>query len=365
MSAAAVEAIDVTKSFHDVQAVKGVSLSVGEGQFFSLLGPSGCGKTTLLRMIAGFETPSTGAVYVGGKDMSGVPPHRRPVNMVFQSYALFPHLTVFDNVAFGMRVGKNRVPKAEIGDRVKEALSLVQLPHVAERYPRELSGGQQQRIAFARAIVNKPFVLLLDEPLSALDPRIRDEMQAELARFKKQLGITFIMVTHDQSEAFALSDQVAVFNAGRLEQVGSPQEIYEQPKSAFVADFIGQTNVLPGKVLESSANTLKVRLSDHVEVVAEARQDENFNAGDSCVVWIRTDDIAIASADAPTVADSINTISGTILHRSYQGYTREYFIEASGLKLIALIEEDIDENWQSGERVQVRIPYRLTNALRS
>jgi spermidine/putrescine transport system ATP-binding protein len=184
LSPSAVESVNVTKSFQDVQAVKGISLAVGEGQFFSLLGPSGCGKTTLLRMIAGFETPTTGQILVSGKDMAGVPPHKRPVNMVFQSYALFPHLTVFENVAFGLKVGK-KCPSADISERVKEALSLVRLPHVAERYPRELSGGQQQRIAFARAIVNKPFVLLLDEPLSALDPHIRQEMQAELARFKK------------------------------------------------------------------------------------------------------------------------------------------------------------------------------------
>jgi spermidine/putrescine transport system ATP-binding protein len=363
VSSSAVEAINVTKSYQDVQAVKGISLKVGEGQFFSLLGPSGCGKTTLLRMIAGFETPTTGQVLIGGKDMISVPPHKRPVNMVFQSYALFPHLTVFDNVAFGLKVGSKCSP-SEIPTRVTEALELVRLPHVAKRFPRELSGGQQQRIAFARAIVNKPFVLLLDEPLSALDPRIRQEMQAELARFKKELGITFIMVTHDQTEAFALSDQVAVFNGGLLEQVGSPEEIYEHPQSAFVADFIGQTNVLKGKVIEADGDLLKIKIQDTFDVLATPHHTEKFTAGQDCVVWVRTDDITIVKEEEPRNGDSVNTISGTVLHRSYQGYTSEYLIQTGDLKLTALLENEIDGTWNAGDRVQMRIPFRLTNALR-
>lgn len=365
MNPTAVESVNVTKSFADVQAVKGISLSVGEGQFFSLLGPSGCGKTTLLRMIAGFETPTTGQILVGGKDMSGVPPHRRPVNMVFQSYALFPHLTVFENVAFGLKVGK-KCPSAEIASRVNEALHLVRLPHVADRYPRELSGGQQQRIAFARAIVNKPFVLLLDEPLSALDPHIRQEMQAELARFKKELGITFVMVTHDQSEAFALSDQIAVFNNGLLEQVGSSEDIYENPQSAFVADFIGHTNVLAGKVIEVLAeNALKVSVSDAFDVIAQAPKGTPFEAGQQCVVWIRTDDICISNANSAGTKSDTNTISGAVVHRSYQGYTSEYLVQCGEVKLTALLENETDGVWNAGDEVQLEIPYRLTNALPS
>ena len=364
MSHTAVESINVTKAFQDVHAVKGISLTVGEGQFFSLLGPSGCGKTTLLRMIAGFETPSSGQILVGGKDMSGVPPHKRPVNMVFQSYALFPHLTVFDNVAFGLKVAGN-CPRDEISVRVKEALELVRLPHVAERFPRELSGGQQQRIAFARAIVNKPFVLLLDEPLSALDPHIRQEMQAELARFKKELGITFVMVTHDQSEAFALSDQIAVFNGGLLEQVGSPEDIYENPHSAFVADFIGHTNVLSGKVMQREGNEfiIRAKIGDTIEVVAYSPKTAPLAAGDDCVVWVRTDDISISRPGAEGTADGINTVRGTILHRSYQGYTSQYLVECGDVKITALLENELDGVYEAGEHVVLEIPHRLTNAL--
>jgi spermidine/putrescine transport system ATP-binding protein len=363
LSPTAVESISVTKSFQDVQAVKGISLAVGEGQFFSLLGPSGCGKTTLLRMIAGFESPTTGQILVGGKDMAGVPPHRRPVNMVFQSYALFPHLTVFENVAFGLKVGKT-CASSEIADRVNEALSLVRLPQVAGRFPRELSGGQQQRIAFARAIVNKPFVLLLDEPLSALDPHIRQEMQAELARFKKELGITFVMVTHDQSEAFALSDQIAVFNGGLLEQVGSPEDIYENPQSAFVADFIGHTNVLSGKVIESGANgSLKINIQDAFDVHAQCPNGKTVAAGDDCVVWVRTDDITVTNASSNGTASDTNTIRGTVIHRSYQGYTSQYLVQCGDVKLIALLENETDGTWNAGDEVQLHIPRRLTNAL--
>jgi spermidine/putrescine transport system ATP-binding protein len=363
LSPTAVESISVTKSFQDVQAVKGISLAVGEGQFFSLLGPSGCGKTTLLRMIAGFESPTTGQILVGGKDMSGVPPHRRPVNMVFQSYALFPHLTVFDNVAFGLKVGKGTA-SADIAPRVTEALNLVRLPHVAQRFPRELSGGQQQRIAFARAIVNKPFVLLLDEPLSALDPHIRQEMQAELARFKKELGITFVMVTHDQSEAFALSDQIAVFNGGMLEQVGSPEDIYENPQSAFVADFIGHTNVLSGKVIESGPNgLLKVNIQDAFEVSAQCPKGKAIPAGEDCVVWVRTDDITVTDSKSTSTTSDTNTIGGTVVHRSYQGYTSQYLVQCGDVKMIALLENETDGTWNAGDQVQLHIPYRLTNAL--
>jgi spermidine/putrescine transport system ATP-binding protein len=315
-------------------------------------------------MIAGFETPSTGQILVGGKDMSGVPPHKRPVNMVFQSYALFPHLTVFDNVAFGLKVAR-KSSRDEIATRVKEALELVRLPHVAQRFPRELSGGQQQRIAFARAIVNKPFVLLLDEPLSALDPHIRQEMQAELARFKKELGITFIMVTHDQSEAFALSDQIAVFNGGLLEQVGTPEDIYENPRSAFVADFIGHTNVLSGKVIGrlSEQFVIKAKIGDAFEVVAYAPQTATLTAGEDCVVWVRTDDISIHRDASAGTADGINTVHGTIVHRSYQGYTSEYLVQCGDVKLTALLENEIDGTYEAGDQVVLQIPHRLTNAL--
>ena len=325
----AVQLLDVTKSFKDTQAVKGVSLEIGEGEFFSLLGPSGCGKTTLLRMIAGFEQPTTGKVIISGKDMTRVPPHKRSVNMVFQNYALFPHLTVFDNVAFGLRAMKS-CAKSEIPAKVNEALSLVRLAHLTGRYPRELSGGQQQRIAFARAIVNKPSVLLMDEPLSALDPRIRDEMQAELARFKAELNTTFVMVTHDQSEAFALSDRIAVFNNGLMEQLGTPEEIYERPASAFVADFIGETNLLTGKVGAVKGSLVQVELGGEIFIWSTS-EDGAHRVGDEVTVWTRTDGLTIG-ADPHTVSpqENVNVLNGTLVQRSYQGAAVDFRVQLSG-----------------------------------
>ncbi len=261
MSAKAIQAIEISKRFGTTQAVRTLNLDVEESEFFSLLGPSGCGKTTLLRMIAGFETPSTGELFVGGKNVLGVPPHKRPVNMVFQSYALFPHLTVFENVAFGLKSGP-KITSDELTARVGEALNLVRLSHLAERFPSQLSGGQQQRVALARAVVNRPMVLLLDEPLSALDPQIREEMQSELARLQRELNMTFVMVTHDQDEALALSSRIAVFYNGNLEQVGTPKEVYERPATPFVARFIGNTNLIEGTLLSSDSSSAKVQLGD-------------------------------------------------------------------------------------------------------
>ncbi len=242
----AVELETVTKRYGDVVAVDSVTLNIAEGEFFSLLGPSGCGKTTTLRLIAGFEMPTSGSVRIRGREMGTTPPFKRPVNTVFQSYALFPHMTVTQNIAFGLEMSK--VPRDEIKRRVAEALEMVRLPEMAGRRPRQLSGGQRQRIALARALVNRPQVLLLDEPLGALDLKLRKAMQLELKALQEQVGITFIYVTHDQEEALTMSDRIAVINQGRVYQVGSPLEIYEQPASRFVADFIGETNFLEGRV---------------------------------------------------------------------------------------------------------------------
>jgi spermidine/putrescine transport system ATP-binding protein len=239
---AAIELESVVKRFGGANAVDGVSLSIAEGEFFSLLGPSGCGKTTTLRMIAGFVEPDEGRILLHGNDVTAVPPNKRPVNLVFQQYALFPHMTVYDNVAFGLSV--KRVPRREHGDRVNEILRVVALEGYEKRRPRQLSGGQQQRVALARALVNRPAALLLDEPLGALDVKLRRHMQLELKRIQHELGTTFVYVTHDQEEALAMSDRIAVMNGGLVEQVGSPREIYETPASAFVADFVGTVNVL-------------------------------------------------------------------------------------------------------------------------
>ena len=247
---AAIELVGVEKEFatggHDVRAVEHVDLSIAEGEFFSLLGPSGCGKTTTLRMIAGFEEPSAGRILLHGRDMVGVPPFRRDVNMVFQQYALFPHMDVFENVAFGLR--RKKVDKDEIKRRVAEALSLVELQGRETRKPRQLSGGQQQRVALARALVNRPRALLLDEPLGALDLKLRQAMQLELKRIQREVGITFVYVTHDQEEALTMSDRLVVMNAGRIEQLGNPRELYEHPATRFVANFIGTSNILTGRL---------------------------------------------------------------------------------------------------------------------
>jgi len=247
---AAIELVSVEKEFtaggHDVRAVEHVDLRIAEGEFFSLLGPSGCGKTTTLRMIAGFEEPTSGQILLHGRDMVGVPPFRRDVNMVFQQYALFPHMDVFENVAFGLR--RKKVAKDEIARRVAEALALVELEGREKRRPRQLSGGQQQRVALARALVNRPRALLLDEPLGALDLKLRQAMQLELKRIQREVGITFVYVTHDQEEALTMSDRLVVMNAGRIEQLGSPRELYEYPATRFVANFIGTSNILTGRL---------------------------------------------------------------------------------------------------------------------
>jgi spermidine/putrescine transport system ATP-binding protein len=235
----------VRKRYGEVVALDGVDLEIRRGEFFSLLGPSGCGKTTLLRLLAGFETPDAGRVLIGGKDMAGVPPYERPVNTVFQNYALFPHMTVAGNIAFGLRM--KGLPQGEIRKKVAWALELVDLLGLEGRYPRELSGGQKQRVALARALVLEPQVLLLDEPLSALDLKLRQELRVELMQLQRRLGTTFVFVTHDQEEALVMSDRIAVMRAGRVEQVGLPDEVYERPKNRFVADFLGRSNLLPAR----------------------------------------------------------------------------------------------------------------------
>jgi spermidine/putrescine ABC transporter ATP-binding subunit len=251
------EVRDVYKRFGGVAAVNGVNLSIREGEFFALLGPSGCGKTTLLRMLAGFEFPSEGSITIDGQDTQDIPPNRRPVNMVFQSYAVFPHMTVFDNVAYGLRVVNT--PRTEIDQRVREALALVKLEGYSSRKPDQLSGGQRQRVALARALVKRPRLLLLDEPLSALDAKLREAMQLELVKLQKAVGITFVIVTHDQDEALSMADRIAVMESGVVRQVAPPGELYESPNCRFVADFIGRMNLFSGEAERLESGTLHVR----------------------------------------------------------------------------------------------------------
>ena len=252
-----VEFSGVTKRFGDLVAVRDLNLQIGRGTFFTLLGPSGCGKTTTLRMVAGFEEPDAGQILLDGANVAGQPPFRRPTNTVFQSYALFPHLSVEDNVAFGLR--RKRVPADEVRRRVTEDLELVGLAAEAKRKPRQLSGGQQQRVALARALVNRPSVLLLDEPLGALDLKLRKGLQVELKRIQREVGITFLYVTHDQEEALTMSDQIAVMNHGVIEQLASPEEVYERPRTTFVAGFIGVSNLMPGRVVSANGRGAEAR----------------------------------------------------------------------------------------------------------
>lgn len=333
MSAVAIA--NACKSFNGVKAVDDVSFTIEEGEFFSLLGPSGCGKTTLLRMIAGLEFPERGTIAINGQDMSRVPPDRRPVNMVFQSYALFPHLNVFENIAFGLRLA--RVSDAEIDERVSQALQLVRLPAMAARYPRELSGGQQQRIAFARAVVNRPSVLLLDEPLSALDPKIRVEMQGELARFKRELNITFVMVTHDQSEAFGLSDRIAVMAGGKVEQIGTPQEIYTKPASMFVAGFVGRTNILSAVLLKRTSHSLaavkvaeavlqaSVDPSEPLQGVQDSATGTDAGSGGLVNLWVRSSAVKIILQPH----GQTNALPVEVLHASFQGDWCDYTLKVN------------------------------------
>ncbi len=284
----AVELLHVTKNFGDFTAVADTSLQIADGEFFSLLGPSGCGKTTTLRMIAGFEEPSSGQIYIKGQAVAGIPPYKRPVNTVFQSYALFPHMTVGQNVAFGLEMKK--VAKDEIGRRVDEALELVQLPGMAARKPKQLSGGQQQRVALARALVNRPQVLLLDEPLGALDLKLRKAMQLELKQIQSEVGITFIYVTHDQEEALTMSDRIAVMSAGEVQQVGGAKEIYEHPSNRFVADFIGETNFVEGKMVELGSPA-KVTIGE--ATVLGMIGEHAVNEGQSVTLAIRPEKIRL------------------------------------------------------------------------
>jgi spermidine/putrescine transport system ATP-binding protein len=263
-----VELVGVTKSFGDFVAVDNVSFAVPKGSFFSLLGPSGCGKSTTLRMASGFEHPDSGALRIAGEDMAGVPPYRRPTNMVFQRWALFPHMTAAENVAFGLEV--ERRPRREIRERVTDALALVGLGDFAQRKPGQLSGGQMQRVALARALVKRPKVLLLDEPLGALDLKLRTQMQLELKRIQREVGTTFIYVTHDQGEAMTMSDRIAVMNRGRIEQIDTPQEIYDRPATRFVAGFIGNTNIVPVSIEAADAGGAKVRCGALTFTVAGA-----------------------------------------------------------------------------------------------
>jgi spermidine/putrescine transport system ATP-binding protein len=317
-----VRLLGVSKHFHDVVAVDDLTLEIPSGSFFALLGPSGCGKTTTLRMIGGFEEPDGGTIEVGGRPVTGVPPYKREVNTVFQSYALFPHLNVFENVAFGLR--RKKVPKAQLQGRAREILRIVGLEGYDERKPSQLSGGQQQRVALARALVNSPKVLLLDEPLGALDLKLRKQMQLELKRIQSELGLTFVHVTHDQEEAMTMADAIAVMHKGRIEQLGSPTDLYERPRTAYVAGFLGVSNLLDGTVTTAG--------SVRVDNVGELRVSSDLPiAGTRVQVGVRPEQLRLDSS-------GVNAIKGTVAERAYIGVATQYVVDTTAGKLTVFVQ---------------------------
>ncbi len=330
---ATVELQGVAKRFGATVAVDGVSLGVRAGEFLTLLGPSGCGKTTLLRLIAGFETPDRGAVRIGGADVTRLPPQQRDVNQVFQSYALFPHLSVSDNIAFGLR--QQRAARAETGHRVAEMIALVALDGCEDRKPHQLSGGQRQRVALARALAPRPAVLLLDEPLSALDARLRQAMQLELKRLQRQVGTTFVLVTHDQEEALTMSDRIALVHRGRLEQVGTPAEIYDAPATAFAAEFIGHANVLGAEAVAREADAVVVRVAGDFSLrVPVAAWERDAIRGK---IAVRPERIRLA-AGAPGAAERADAFAARVEETVFQGASdRLVLVTPGGVRLVATV----------------------------
>lgn len=337
----------ISKHYGGRAVLKALDLDILDGEFLTLLGPSGCGKTTLLRLLAGFERPDSGTLTLSGQDITSIPPERRPLNTVFQQYALFPHLTVAGNVAYGLRMEKR--PEAEIAQRVTEALAMVQLAELAERKPHQLSGGQQQRVAIARAVIKRPKLLLLDEPLSALDYKLRRQMQIELKRLQRELGITFVFVTHDQEEALSMSDRVVVLRDGEVQQLGTPREVYERPTNLFTARFVGETNLFPATVKAINGD----RIALDVRGLSRDLRKPTFqvSVGEQVNVLLRPEDIRVLAADADY------GFAGTVIERNYKGSTLDSLIRLEdGNEVLAsefFDEDDPAFDYSLGEQVRV------------
>ena len=356
----AVDLRGVTKRFGDFAAVEDLTLDIFEGEFFSLLGPSGCGKTTTLRMIAGFEEPTGGDIFVAGETMRGVPAYRRPVNTVFQSYALFPHLNVFDNVAFGLR--RAGVKGDELRRRVADACEMVRLPGFEGRRPNMLSGGQQQRVALARALVNRPTVLLLDEPLGALDLKLRKELQLELRNLQEVVGITFVYVTHDQEEALTMSDRIAVMNEGRVQQVADPATLYESPKNRFVAGFIGQTNVLAGTVEAATGDRAILRTPGGLAVEAALREGVEVRVGSGTEAAVRPEKVRFA--DGSPNGPSENAAEARVSQVVYLGASTQYILElTTGERLVLHQQNAYDATGPAAVGDEVSVVWDAHNCL--
>jgi spermidine/putrescine transport system ATP-binding protein len=346
----------VSKRFGDTLAVDDVSLTINHGEFFTMLGPSGCGKTTTLRMIGGFEAPTSGTIHLGEADVTDLPPFKRDVNTVFQNYALFPHLNVFENIAFGLR--RRKTPVNTIRSQVAEMLELVELPGYEQRRPSQLSGGQQQRVALARALINNPNVLLLDEPLGALDQKLRKQMQIELKRIQGEIGITFVFVTHDQEEAMTMSNRIAVMRAGRIEQLGTPEDLYERPHSDFVANFLGVSNLLEAEVAGRDGGTLTVRLPTGAMLRAPAN---GVADGARVRIGVRPEKLHVQPLleGASEAADaSRNAIEGVVLDSSYVGVSTQYVVETPDGRRLVVYAQNLETSGSSevladGQRVRL------------
>jgi len=327
----------VSKHFGELVAVREMELDIAQGEFFTMLGPSGCGKTTTLRMVAGFEQPTAGRVLIDGQDVAGLPSYRRPTNTVFQSYALFPHLSVRENVAFGLR--RKRVPKTEIKERVESELQRVGLAAEINRKPNQLSGGQQQRVALARALVNLPKVLLLDEPLGALDLKLRKGLQVELKRIQREVGITFVYVTHDQEEALTMSDRIAVMSNGVIEQVDTPETVYERPSTTFVAGFIGVSNLMPGQVTQANSGRGTIRLDTGLEVETAI---DGVAPGERCHAVVRPEKLEIQHASEPT-RDGLPSVEGVVESSVYLGTSTQIVVRLPGDVSMTVLCPNVNE----------------------
>ena len=336
-----IELQSLSKHFDDFAAVDDISLKIYRGELFTILGGSGCGKSTLLRMLAGFEKPSTGRILIDGVDITLSPPYERPVNMMFQSYAVFPHMTVEQNIGYGLK--KEKLPRTEIASRVEEMLQLVQLPELAKRKPDQLSGGQRQRVALARALIKRPKVLLLDEPLAALDKKLREQTQFELMNLQDTLGITFVVVTHDQEEAMTLATRIAVMDAGKFVQIGTPSEIYEFPQNRFIANFFGQINTFDATVVASDALSLTVRLDDSGTEI-RTRHEQDLAPGTRCVIGVRPEKLLI-STQAPT-RDGLTVTRGVVEDLAYYGNRSLYRVRSQNGRIIQVSAQNYQRSAQ-------------------
>jgi spermidine/putrescine transport system ATP-binding protein len=346
-SEAVAEFVQTTKRFGEVLAADRLNLRIRRGEFLSFLGPSGCGKTTALRMLAGFETPSSGQIILDGREVEGLPPYRRPVNMVFQHYALFPHMNVAQNIGYGLRQRRPRLARDEVATKVARALSTVRLEDFAGRRIWEMSGGQQQRVALARAIVNEPKLLLLDEPMAALDAKLRAEMQRELLDLQRSLGITFVLVTHDQEEALSMSDRIVIMGHGRIVQVGSPQALYDRPANRYVADFVGRANILPGQIVGREGGRAKVALPGGATVRVRLEHDETRGRVE---VAVRPEVLTLAAPGA-ALPEGAAALPATVTHRTFLGDHTEYLLRSDALGPLQVLSPRLAERAEGGHDV--------------